>query len=72
MAETFKCGVHDFGTDDLDAFNEHLSALAHTTEGIAPCNMCGLSTSFKFTGKKGIKAPALCSACASSILGGSQ
>lgn len=74
MAEyTFRCGVHDFGTDDLDDFNTHLEEEVHTTTGIAPCNQCGLETEFSFTGKrKGSKPPALCQSCKDDILGGSN
>lgn len=60
----FKCYQCKIGYDDLDEFNDHIANTVHTHTGISPCNQCGVSTEYKFTGKltKG-KFPALCSNC---------
>ena len=59
----FKCGVHSYTCDDPEEWDQHLADEIHTTHGTAPCNMCGLKTEFKFTGKKGKVPPALCKQC---------
>ena len=68
---TFKCFKHDIGFDDLDEFKTHIANEVHTHTGVSPCNQCGNSTEYKFTGKlaKG-KYPALCQDCRSNLDGG--
>jgi hypothetical protein len=68
----FKCGKHDVGYDTIEEFHQHLADEIHTTTGSAPCNLCGLNCQFSFTGKKGKKAPALCSTCKDIVLEGSN
>ncbi len=65
---TFKCYEHELGYDDLDDFRNHIANEVHTHNGVAPCNQCGISTEYKFTGKlaKG-KFPALCNTCKSTL-----
>ena len=66
----FKCGEHEFSCDSTDELASHNAEFSHTTKGIAPCNLCGLSTEFSFTGKVGNKVPALCQSCKQSALEG--
>ncbi len=66
----FKCGTHDFGTDSIEEWQNHQATEIHTVTGIAPCNQCGLTTEFSFTGKVGTKTPALCEQCKQALLGG--
>lgn len=68
---TFKCGSHDFATDSVEDFAEHNADFSHSIKGIAPCNQCGLSSEFAFTGKMGTKPPALCADCKAMLLEGS-
>ena len=72
IMSTFKCYKHDVGYDTLPEFHEHLAEEVHTTKGTAPCNLCGLSTVFSFTGKKGKKSPALCEDCRKIVVEGSN
>ena len=70
---TFKCFKHDIGYDNLDDFNTHMANDVHTHIGVSPCNQCGVSTEYKFTGilAKG-KYPALCTSCAQMLIGGQE
>lgn len=67
----FKCYKCNLGYDDLDDFNTHIANEVHTHIGVAPCNQCGISTEYKFTGKltKG-KYPALCDGCKNKLIEG--
>ena len=60
----FKCGPCKKDYSDLDEYREHFAEIPHEHKGIAPCNQCGISTDYKFTGKlaKG-KIPAICKVC---------
>ncbi len=68
---TFKCFNHDLGFDDLDEYRDHIKNEVHTHTGTSPCNQCGISTEYKFTGKleKG-KYPALCQSCKDQLIEG--
>jgi hypothetical protein len=68
----FKCGPHEFATDSIEDWQEHQATESHTHIGRAPCNQCGIPSEFTFTGKVGLKVPALCSDCKTMLLGGSQ
>lgn len=35
------CGIHNFKTKDLKAFNEHMHEAEHFDIGTAPCMICG-------------------------------
>lgn len=66
---TFKCFNCDLGYDDYDDYEQHLAEVSHTHNGVAPCSLCGISTEFKFIGKKAVgKLPALCKDCRGNIL----
>ena len=69
----FKCFKCDIGYDDLDDFNNHIANEVHTHIGVSPCNQCGNSTEYKFTGKlaKG-KFPALCNNCKNNLIEGQE
>ena len=61
---TFKCYGCDLGYNDLDKYREHFAEVVHNHKGVAPCNLCGISTEYDFTGKKAVgQFPALCKAC---------
>ena len=48
--------------------DEHNEEYPHTTVGIAPCSLCGISTEFEFTGKKKAGTiPCLCEDCKGSL-----
>ena len=49
---TFKCFEHEFQCEEISEWDDHNEEKAHTTVGISPCNLCGFSTEFSFTGKK--------------------
>ncbi len=68
---TFKCYTHEIGFEDLDDYRDHNASEVHTHTGIAPCNQCGLSTEYVFTGKLAKdKYPALCKTCKAEIVEG--
>lgn len=69
----FKCFNCDLGYNDLDEYKGHFVTVSHTHDGVAPCNQCGISTEYKFTGKlaKG-RFPALCKSCKSDIIEGDE
>ena len=48
---TFKCYQHELGFDDLDEFRDHISNESHNHKGVSPCNICGISTTYNYTGK---------------------
>ena len=64
MVLTFKCDAHDFQCEEIGEWDEHNEEYPHTTIGIAPCSLCGISTEFEFTGKKKAGTiPCLCEDC---------
>jgi len=68
---TFKCGKHDFSCESLGELQSHNEQEIHTTDGSAPCNLCGIKTSFSYTGKLARnKFPALCDECKKATLEG--
>ena len=68
----FKCGKHEYATDSIEDWQKHYADEVHQHIGKAPCNQCGISSEFNFTGKVGNKVPALCSDCKATILGGTE
>lgn len=68
----FKCGKHDFTTDEPKEWRLHKSEEDHVIRGTAPCNQCDLSTKFVFSGKVGDKPPALCDICKKKLLEGNE
>lgn len=37
----FDCSIHDFVTEDIDEFRNHLSTVDHTVSGSTKCLDCG-------------------------------
>jgi len=68
----FKCDKHNFTTDEPKEWRLHKTEEGHRTRGTAPCNQCGISTSFIFNGKVGDTPPALCNECAKKLLEGNE
>ena len=64
----FRCGPHNFGTDDHDDWIKHNAEEIHTQSGSALCNYCGIATQFSFTGKiLRQMSPAVCNSCKQEI-----
>jgi len=64
----FRCGLHNFNTDDNDDWIKHNAEEIHTQNGSALCNYCGIATPFSFTGKILRKmSPCICSNCKQEI-----
>ncbi len=64
----FHCGNHNFRTDDLEEWKKHMDEEIHTQKGSAPCNYCGIATSYSFTGKiLRQMTPAVCNSCRQKI-----
>lgn len=64
----FRCGIHQFSTNDQLEWRKHNAEEVHTQTGNALCNYCGTPTRFSYTGKiERPMAPALCNDCKQKI-----
>lgn len=68
MSVTFKCTKHHYNCNTPLEWREHLAKEEHVRRGIAPCNLCGISHKFLFSGKIGDKEPSLCEKCGAKLL----
>ena len=42
MSHTFQCGTHDFSTDDIEKWDDHLAEIEHEYDLHIPCaGQCG-------------------------------
>lgn len=68
MSVIFKCAKHNFNCNTPAEWREHLAKEEHVRRGIAPCNLCGISHKFLFSGRIRDKEPSLCEKCAAKLL----
>ena len=72
MSVVFKCVKHNFDCESPAEWREHLAKEEHIRRGIAPCNICGASHEFVFSGKIDGKEPSLCESCSTKLVVGKE
>lgn len=68
MSVIFKCTKHNFSCSIPPEWRQHLAKEEHVRRGVSPCNLCGASHKFLFSGKIGDKEPSLCEKCGTKLL----
>ena len=57
MPDIFKCGIHDFSTNDITESDKHFAELEHEYDLHIPCaNLCGKKIHIKPKQKLDVKA----------------
>ena len=46
----FKCGVHDFETENLEEWDEHAATVKHEYTYVGECVACGKDGTYRYTG----------------------